>query len=498
MSNVILTEFARVINSDRYQYTESSVFLRENMQEKIAVFDVFFRKTEDGGFAVVSGIVEVIDLIRILNETSEEEKRHYFDKIITDKNLLEFLVKLKFTGDISAMREGEIAYPNEPIIRITAPLIEAKILETPILNIINHQMAVATKASRVSRAAHPIGVSSFGSRRAHGFDSAVYGNKAAYIGGCESHSNLVTEYLFNIASIGTMAHSYVQSFGNGSQAEFQSFQAFVKHRKPLGQPLILLIDTFDTLKIGIKNAIKAFKEEGVDNSYIGNYGIRIDSGDLATLSITCRKELDRAGLTGAKIVLTSSLDENLIRSIKQQGAKVDLFGVGDSIAVSKSNPCFGGVYKLSQIDDSPVIKLSGDIFKVTNPGNKSAYRIYQESKAVADIISLSENDTDLDKLKAGSEIILKTTHSNIAHKIHLEKGSYEIKPLLIDFIHGGEITNIDSLADIKSSQHYYFNSLNSLEEPFKRLEFPHTYPILISSSLQMLKKRLIVEIEKDI
>ncbi|MCX5773873.1 MAG: nicotinate phosphoribosyltransferase [Fusobacteria bacterium] len=496
MNSQLLTEFARVINSDRYQYTESSVFLGEKMENKNAVFDVFFRKTEDGGFAVVSGILEIVDLIRILNETSEDEKRHYFDKIISDKNLLEFLVKLKFTGNLSAMREGEIAYPNEPIIRITAPLIEAKILETPILNIINHQMAIATKASRVTRAAHPIGVSSFGSRRAHGFDSAVYGNKAAYIGGCESHSNLVTEYLFDITSIGTMAHSYVQSFGNGKLAEFHAFKVFLKHRKPLGQHLILLIDTFDTLKIGIKNAINAFQDEGIDNNYRGNYGVRIDSGDLATLSITCRNELDRAGLTKAKIILTSSLDENLIRSIKQQGAKVDLFGVGDSIAVSKSNPCFGGVYKLSQIDNSPVIKLSGDIFKVTNPGAKCIYRIYQNEKAVADIIALQESDKELVNLKNSEKIALKTAHSNITHKINLEKNSYSLKPLLIDFVHNGNIRNLSLLSDIKKSQSYYFEVLDTLEESYKRLEFPQTYPILISNSLQILKKKLIVEIEK--
>jgi len=498
MENHVLSEFARVINSDRYQYTESSVLLGENMENTPAVFDVFFRKTEDGGFAVVSGILEIIDLIRILNETPEEEKRRYFQEIISDQLLLEFLVKLKFTGNISAMREGEIAYPNEPIVRISAPLIQAKILETPILNIINHQMAVATKASRVCRAAYPIGVSSFGSRRAHGFDSAVYGNKAAFIGGCESHSNLVTEYLFGIKSIGTMAHSYVQSFGNGSTSEFGAFQAFIKHRKPLAHPLILLIDTFDTLKIGIKNAIKAFKEAHVDDSYPGAYGIRIDSGDLAALSIECRKELDAVGFKKAKIILTSSLDENLIRSIKSQSAQVDLFGVGDAIAVSKSNPCFGGVYKLSQIDESPVIKLSGDIFKVTNPGDKAVYRIFQQGRAIADIVALSKQDDNLKKLLSRESVLLKTTHSTISHKLLLDANSYEVKPLLLDFVCNGSIKNFSTLSDVKESQSYYFNTLATFKEPYKRLEYPHTYPIFISSCLKRLKKQLIAEIEKSI
>ncbi|MDR1834930.1 MAG: nicotinate phosphoribosyltransferase, partial [Fusobacteriaceae bacterium] len=226
--NVILTDFARVINSDRYQYTESDVYLMEHMENMEAVFDVFFRKTEDGGFAVVSGIQEVVQLIDILNNTSEEEKAGYFSKLIDEPHLCQFLCKLKFTGDIYAFRDGELAYPNEPVITIRAPLIQAQILETPILNIINMQMAIATKASRVTRAAWPIPVSAFGSRRAHGFDSALAGNKAAVIGGCASHSNIMTEYKYDIPSVGTMAHSFVQAFGVGSKAEKLAFDTFIK------------------------------------------------------------------------------------------------------------------------------------------------------------------------------------------------------------------------------------------------------------------------------
>ena len=225
-NDIILTEFARVINSDRYQYTESDIFLMENMQNKIAVFDMFFRKTEDGGFAVVSGIQEVIHLIEVLNTTSEEEKRKYFSKILEEEHLINFLAKMKFTGDLYAIQDGEIVYPNEPIITIKAPLIEAKILETPILNIMNMNMAIATKASMVTRAADPVKVLAFGSRRAHGFDSAVEGNKAAIIGGCYGHSNLVTEYKYGIPSNGTMSHSYIQAFGVGAEAEKESAALF--------------------------------------------------------------------------------------------------------------------------------------------------------------------------------------------------------------------------------------------------------------------------------
>ena len=265
----VLTDFAKVINSDRYQYTESDIFLMEHMEEKEAIFDMYFRKTEDGGFAVVSGVQEVIELIEILNETSEEEKREYFSKIIEEKHLLEYLVKMKFTGNLYAMRDGEIVYPNEPIISIKAPLIQAKILETPILNLMNMQLAIATKASRITRAAHPIPVSSFGSRRAHGFDSAVSGTKASIIGGCLSHSNLVTEYKYGVPSVGTMAHSFIQAFGVGAAAEKKAFDTFIKYRRERkANSLILLIDTYNTLGIGLKNAIQSFKDNGIDDAFL--------------------------------------------------------------------------------------------------------------------------------------------------------------------------------------------------------------------------------------
>ena len=340
-NDIILTEFARVINSDRYQYTESDIFLMENMQNKIAVFDMFFRKTEDGGFAVVSGIQEVIHLIEVLNTTSEEEKRKYFSKVLEEEHLVDFLSKMKFTGDLYAIQDGEIVYPNEPIITIKAPLIQAKILETPILNIMNMNLGIATKASMVTRAADPVKVLAFGSRRAHGFDSAVQGNKAAIIGGCYGHSNLVTEYKYGIPSNGTMSHSYIQAFGVGAKAEKEAFVTFIKHRRQRKRnSLILLIDTYDTIHIGIENAIKAFKECGIDDNYEGIYGVRLDSGDLAYQSKKCRKRFDEEGFTKAKITLTNSLDEQLIRSLREQGACVDMYGVGDAIAVSKSYPCF--------------------------------------------------------------------------------------------------------------------------------------------------------------
>lgn len=496
-----LTEFAKVINSDRYQYTESDIFLMENMQDKEAIFDVFFRKTEDGGFAVVAGVQEVINLIEILNNTSEDEKRMYFSQIIEEQHLIDYLSKLKFTGSIYAMRDGEIAYPNEPVITVKAPLIQAKILETPILNIVNMQMAIATKASRVTRAAHPVPVSSFGSRRAHGFDSAVAGNKAAVIGGCINHSNLVTEYKYGIPSVGTMAHSYIQTFGVGSEAERTAFETFIKHRQNREKnTLILLIDTYNTLGMGIKNAIEAFRNCGIDDSYKGAYGIRIDSGDLAYLSKKCRAILDEAGFKKAKIVLTNSLNEELIRSLREQGVCADAYGVGDEIAVSKSNPCFGGVYKIVQIDDTPVIKLSEDVVKISNPGFKEVYRIYDDSGlAYADLITLMNNDTDKNLLINGKDITIRDEKYDFKFS-DLKEGTYSFKKLTKEYVIDGEIvmSEYEKLFDIMGSQKYYLDSLEKVSAERKRLENPHKYKVDLSSDLVELKYNLIKSIKAEI
>ncbi|SJZ36169.1 nicotinate phosphoribosyltransferase [Cetobacterium ceti] len=497
----ILTEFAKVINSDRYQYTESDVFLMEGMENKEAVFDMYFRKTEDGGFAVVSGIQEVINLIKILNNTSEEEKKYYFSQIIEEEHLVSFLSKMTFTGDLYAMRDGEIVYPNEPVITIKAPLIQAKILETPILNIMNMQLAIATKASRITRAAHPIPVSSFGSRRAHGFDSAVAGTKASIIGGCVSHSNLVTEYKYNVPSVGTMSHSFIQTFGVGKEAEIKAFNAFIKHRQNRKQnSLILLIDTYNTIEIGILNAIKAFKENNIDDSYNGIYGVRIDSGDLAYLSKKCRTILDNAGLKKAKIFLTNSLNESLIKSLKEQEAAVDLFGVGDAIAVSKSNPCFGGVYKIVEIDKEPVIKLSEDVIKISNPGFKEVYRIFDHNhEAYADLITLVNNDEDKDTLLDREDLVIRDEKYEFKNST-LKKETYTFKKLTKTFVKNGIVNEKEYsiLLDIFSSREYYLESLNDFSRERKRLENPHKYKVDLSKDLLKLKYSLIKKIKQEI
>lgn len=499
-ANRVLTDFARVINSDRYQYTESDIFIMENSQEREAVFDMFFRKTEDNGFAVVSGVKEVVDLIKILNETSEKEKRKYFKEIIQEPKLLDYLSKLKFTGDIYAMREGELAYANEPVITIKAPLVQAKILETPLLNIMNMQMAIATKASRVTRAAHPLQVSSFGSRRAHGFDSAVSGTKASIIGGCTSHSNLVAEYKYGIPSVGTMAHSYIQTFGVGKKSEKEAFDMFIKYRRQRkANSLILLIDTYNTLKIGIKNAIQSFKDNGIDDSYEGIYGIRIDSGDLAYLSKKCRSELDKAGLKKAKIFLTNGLNEKLIKSLKEQKACGDIFGVGDAIAVSKSNPCFGGVYKIVEIERKPVIKLSEDTIKISNPGFKEVYRIFDKKKiAYADVITLVSNDSDKEKILGREEFITRDETQELKYSV-LGKNKYTYEKLTRLYVSKGEFTEeYFQLNDVLKSQQYYLEQLKKISNERKRLEYPHKYKVNLSKDLRELKYSLIEKITSEI
>lgn len=496
----ILTEFARVINSDRYQYTESDIFLMEHMETKEAVFDMYFRKTEDGGFAVVSGVQEVIELIEILNTTDENEKREYFSKVIEEEHLIEYLVKMKFTGDLYAMKDGEIVYPNEPIITIKAPLIQAKILETPILNLMNMQLAIATKSSRITRAADPIPVTSFGSRRAHGFDSALTGTKASIIGGCESHSNLITEYKYGIKSIGTMSHSYIQSFGVGATSEKKAFDTFIKHRKMRkSNSLILLIDTYDTVRVGLKNAIECFLNNKIDDSYDGIYGVRIDSGDLSYLSKICRKELDEAGYKKAKIVVTNSLNEKLIKSLKEQKACIDVFGVGDAIAVSKSNPCFGGVYKIVEIDKKPVIKLSEDVIKISNPGFKEVYRIYdKQGLAYADLITLVNDDEDKEKLLNYEKIVIRDEKYEFKSSI-LKKESYTFKKLTKTYIKNGIIQKIAlELTDVYKLKEYYMDSLKKISLERKRLENPHTYKVDLSKNLRELKYRLIREIQSEI
>ncbi len=470
--------------SDKYQYTMGKSFYDNGMKDKRAVFNLFYRKAPDtNNWAVVSGVREVLKMVEGLGKADES----FFEQFLPGEEYREFreyLAHMKFTGKVYAMKEGEIAFPKEPIITVVGPIIEAQVLETPLLCIMNHQMAIATKASRVTRAAsHP--VSEFGSRRAHGPWAAQYGAKAAFIGGCASSSNILAGVEFGFPSSGTMAHSYTTSFGCSIEGEYKAFDTYIKTH--MGEGLILLIDTFDTLKCGVKNAIKAFKANGIDDSYPQGYGVRLDSGDLAYLSVKCREALDAAGLKNCKIFATNSLDEYIISDLEKQGAKVDSYGVGDAIATSKHNPCFGNVYKLVQVDDEPILKRSEDKAKLINPGFQLTYRIIQDGKFKADVTCL-RGDSFAKIIENGEELHIMDEADETKYTT-FPAGSYSFKPLQELAYDNGKI--FEDTRTIYEKRDYYKANLASFNDTQTRIINPHYYKVDISDDLYDLKMRLI-------
>ncbi|MBQ7222081.1 MAG: nicotinate phosphoribosyltransferase [Bacteroidales bacterium] len=477
--------------SDKYQYTMGKSFFKDGRQEQIAIFNLFFRSAPDkNNWAVVCGVREVLDMISQLGNEDES----FFEKFIPGEEYADFrkyLAKMRFTGNVYAMREGEIAFPSEPIITVEAPLIQAQVLETPMLCIMNHQMAVATKASRVTRATTKP-VSEFGSRRAHGPWAAIYGGKAAFIAGCANSSNILTANTFGFASSGTMAHSYTTSFGVSIKGEYQAFDSYLKTHR--GEGLILLVDTFDTLKCGIPNAIKAFKANGIDDSYPQGYGIRLDRGDLAYLSEKCREMLDAAGLTKCKIFATNSLDEYIISNLEAQNCKIDAYGVGDAIATSKHNPCFGNVYKLVQIDSQPVLKRSEDKVKLINPGFQIVYRIIQDDQFKADIICL-RGDSFEKKILAGETLNVRAEFDETKTTV-FKAGTYTSKPLQLHVMKNGKKAVEEPT--IFEKREYYLDNLKHLNKTQTRLINPHYYKVDVSDDLYDVKMGLINRIIEEI
>lgn len=477
--------------SDKYQYTMGKSFYESGMKDKIAIFNLFYRQAPDkNNWAVVSGIRESIEMIRALGSGTPD----FFEKFIPGeeyKQFRKYLADMHFTGNVYAMKEGEIAFPTQPIITIEAPLIEAQVLETPLLCIMNHQMAVATKASRVTRSTNKP-VSEFGSRRAHGPWAATYGAKAAIIGGCANSSNTLTSTIFNIPCTGTMAHSYVNSFGCSIQGELQAFKTYINTHK--GEPLILLIDTYDTLNCGIRNAIRAYNECGIENDYKPGFGIRLDSGDLAYLSRRCRDILNKAGLSNCRIFATNALDEYLITELERQGAMIDSYGVGDAIATSKHNPCFGNVYKLVQIDGLPVLKRSEDRAKLINPGFQITYRVIQNGIFKADITCLRGDEMSR-KIENCETIRIRSEFDDTLNKTY-QKGSYEWRTLQIPMMLNGKPVYED--IPLMQKQAYYLSNLASLNETERRIINPHYYKVNISDSLYDLKIKLVNNIIREI
>ena len=378
--------------ADFYEYTMANGYFNKNMEDRIAYFDVFFRKVPDeGGYAIVAGLEQIINYIR--NLSFDEEDISYLRKQNKfSEEFLNYLENFRFTGDIWAIPEGTVVFPNEPLITVKAPIIQAQLLETMLLLTTNHQSLIATKTSRIVKEAQGRPVMEFGARRAHGINAAVEGARAAIIGGAVGTSCTLSAKEFNIPASGTMAHSWIQSF----DSEYEAFKAYAELYP---DDCTFLIDTYNTIESGLPNAIKVFNEVLKPKGYRPK-AVRLDSGDLAYLSKKVRKIWDEAGYEDCKICATNSLDEYLIKSLIEQDAKIDLFGVGENLITAKSEPVFGGVYKLVALEKDkkivPKIKVSENTAKVTNPSFKKVYRFYdnETKKAIADVITLADEILD--------------------------------------------------------------------------------------------------------
>lgn len=378
--------------ADFYEYTMANGYFNKNMEDRVAYFDVFFRKVPDeGGYAIVAGLEQIINYIR--NVSFDEEDISYLRKQNKfTEEFLNYLENFRFTGDIWAIPEGTVVFPNEPLITVKAPIIQAQLLETMLLLTTNHQSLIATKTSRIVKEAQGRPVMEFGARRAHGINAAVEGARAAIIGGAVGTSCTLSAKEFNVPASGTMAHSWIQSF----DSEYEAFKAYAELYP---DDCTFLIDTYNTIESGLPNAIKVFNEVLKPKGYRPK-AVRLDSGDLAYLSKKVRKILDEAGYEDCKICATNSLDEYLIKSLIEQDAKIDLFGVGENLITAKSEPVFGGVYKLVALEKDkkivPKIKVSENTAKVTNPSFKKVYRFYdnETKKAIADVITLADEIID--------------------------------------------------------------------------------------------------------
>ena len=470
---------------DFYELTMSNGYFKNGFYKRMTYFDVFFRNVPDnGGFAIAAGLEQVVDYIENLH-FSKEDIDFLRSKKIFDEEFLDYLKDFRFTGDIYAVPEGTPVFPHEPILTVKAPAIEAQLIETYVLLAINHQSLIATKANRIVRAAEGRTVLEFGSRRAQGADGAVIGARAAYIGGCAGTACTLTDEKYGVPAGGTMAHSWVQMFDT-------EYEAFKTYCEIYPDNATLLVDTYNTLKSGIPNAIRAFKEVLLPKG-ITNCAIRLDSGDISYLSKKARKMLDEAGLTDCKIVASNSLDEYLIRDLVMQDAKVDIFGVGERLITAKSAPVFGGVYKLVAVEDEngeivPKTKISENIAKITNPHFKKLYRFYdkESGKAIADELCVYDEEIDDTKphtiFDPDAVWKSKTLTGYTAKNLHITV-----------FKDGKLVYKLPKLNEIKQ---YCAEQIETLWDEVKRFENPHTYYVDLSKRLWNEKSRLLSEAKK--
>ena len=469
--------------TDLYELTMMQGYFKNKDRNETVIFDAFYRSNPcDGGFAICAGLEQVIQYIKELH--FDKEDIDYLASLgIFEPDFLDYLKDFKFSGDIYAIPEGTVMFPREPMIKVIAPIMEAQLVETAILNIINHQSLIATKAARVCFAARGDGIMEFGLRRAQGPDAGTYGARAAMIGGCIGTSNVLAGQLFDVPVKGTHAHSWIMSFPD-------EYTAFKTYADMYPKACILLVDTYDTLKSGVPNAIRVFTEMREAGIPLTFYGIRLDSGDLAYLSKKARKMLDEAGFPDAVISASNDLDEYLIDSLKVQGAAITSWGVGTNLITSKDNPSFGGVYKLAAIMDEngkfvPKIKLSENSEKITNPGNKKIYRIYEKEsgKIKADLICLVDEHFD------ESEDLLLFDPLEPWKKTKLKGGTYTMRPLMKQIFSKGEcVYTSPKVMDIRA---YCQEELNTLWDETRRLVNPHQVYVDLSAKLYDIKIQLL-------
>lgn len=475
--------------TDLYQLTMMQGYFR-NPSSQVVIFDMFYRKNPcDGGYAIAAGLEQVIEYIKDLHFTYEDVQ--YLQSLnIFDADFLEYLRSFHFTGDIYAIPEGTVIFPREPLIKVVAPIMEAQLIETTILNIINHQSLIATKAARVCYVAGNDGVLEFGLRRAQGPDAGIFGARAAMIGGCVSTSNVLAGSMFQVPISGTHAHSWIMSFPD----EYSAFKAYADI---FPDACILLVDTYDTLKSGVPNAIRVFQELRAAGIKPKKYGIRIDSGDLAYLSKEAFRMLKAAGFEDAIISASSDLDEYLINSLKNQGAKINLWGVGTNLITCKDNPAFGGVYKLAAVKTTadgefvPKIKLSENSEKITNPGDKTIYRIYDKEtgKMRADLICLCDETFDENK----DMIIFDPIETWKKTKIHA--GTYTLRELLVPiFIKGECVYQSPSVMEIRE---VCKKEKETLWDETLRLMNPHEMYVDLSRKLFNIKAELLEHLSSE-
>jgi putative nicotinate phosphoribosyltransferase len=469
--------------TDLYELTMMQGYFENEDVNQTVIFDMFYRNNPEGnGYAICAGLEQLIDYVKNLHFT--EDEIDYLKSLgIFKPAFLAYLRDFRFTGDIYAIPEGTVIFPREPLVKVIAPIMQAQLIETALLNIINHQSLIATKTARIVRAAQGDGVMEFGCRRAQGPDAAIYGARAAIIAGCVGTSNVLCGQMFHVPVSGTHAHSWIMSFPD----ELSAFRAYAKLYP---DACILLIDTYDTLDSGLPHAIQVFKELREQGVHPKRYGIRMDSGDLAYLSKKVKAALDAEGFTDAIISASNDLDEGLIGSLKAQGATINSWGVGTNLITSKDCPAFGGVYKLAAIWNEPEqrfepkIKISENAEKITNPGDKKIYRIYDaQGMIVADLIALADEEF------SSKDPLLLFDPIETWKKTLLPGGSYSMRELLVPVFRKGDC--VYESPSVKEIQNICRRELNTLWEESKRFEYPHQTYVDLSRKLWNLKNNLL-------